>query len=64
MVSRFLRAFFIFYSNAMPEDYKILYEDRRMCILGKLVHEKIEHGDLLIVSPWDAYWFKDEFEKL
>ena len=58
------RAFFIFYSNAMPEDYEILYEDRRMCILGKLVHEKIEHGDLLIVSPWDAYWFKDEFEKL
>lgn len=58
------RAFFIFYSSAMPGDYELLYEDRRMCILGKLLHENIESGDMLIVSPWDAYWFKDELEKL
>ncbi|MHB1439175.1 MAG: hypothetical protein ACYCSO_01760 [Cuniculiplasma sp.] len=58
------RAFFMFYSAAMPKDYEILYEDRRMCILGKLIHTGIENGDVLITSPWDAYWFIDELDKV
>ncbi len=57
------RAFFQFYSNAMPSDYEVFYEYRRLCILGKIVKKKPENGDILIVSPWDAYWFMDELEK-
>lgn len=55
------RAFFQFYSNAMPADYEAFYEARRFCILGQLVHMKPKEGDVLIVPPWDAYWFIDEF---
>lgn len=55
------RAFFQFYSSAMPSDYEAFYESRRFCILGQLVHMKPKEGDVLIVPPWDAYWFIDEF---
>lgn len=55
------RAFFQFYSSAMPVDYEAFYESRRFCILGQLVHMKPKDGDILIVPPWDAYWFIDEF---
>jgi hypothetical protein len=55
------RAFFIFYSSAMPEEYEVMFEDRRMCIYGKLIDRKFMDGDVLITSPWDAYWFYDKF---
>jgi hypothetical protein len=55
------RAFFIFYSTAMPEEYELLFEERRMCIYGKLIDRKFRDGDVLITSPWDAYWFYDKF---
>jgi hypothetical protein len=58
------RAFFQFYSSAMPADYEAFYEVRRFCILGQLVHMKPEEGDILIVPPWDAYWFIDEFNSI
>jgi hypothetical protein len=57
------RAFFLFYSSAMKADYESLYENRRMCILGKLIHSGIDSKDVLITTPWDAYWFLDELDK-
>ncbi|MGP6207500.1 hypothetical protein ACNF42_05670 [Cuniculiplasma sp. SKW3] len=55
------RAFFIFYSSAMPDEYEVLFEERRMCIYGKLIDRKFMDGDVLITSPWDSYWFYDKF---
>ena len=53
------RAFFLFYSAAMKREYELLFEDRRMCSYGKLTENGATDGDILIVPPWDAYWFYD-----
>ncbi len=53
------RAFFIFYSTAMPDDYENMFEERRMCLYGKIIDRKFRDGDILITNPWDAYWFFD-----
>ncbi len=58
------RAFFQFYSSAMPADYSAFYESRRFCLLGQLIHMRPENGDIIIVPPWDAYWFIDELQNL
>lgn len=53
------RAFFLFYSAAMKKEYEFLFEERRMCIYGKLTDSNAGEGDTLITTPWDAYWFYD-----
>ncbi|MGP6219992.1 hypothetical protein [Caldiplasma sukawensis] len=58
------RAFFLFYSSAMPAEYEELFENRRTCILGKLYHYGFSSRDLLICDPWDLYWFKDYYSSL
>lgn len=55
------RAFFLFYSSAMPAEYEELFENRRTCILGKLYHYGFSASDLLICDPWDLYWFNDYY---
>ncbi len=56
------RAFFLFYSAAMRKEYEFLFEERRMCVYGKLTDGAAGEGDALIIAPWDAYWFYDRLD--
>ena len=39
--------------------FGLLFEERRMCSYGQLTENGATDGDILIVPPWDAYWFYD-----